>query len=487
MIQRNRNNPTKIRTLFDHFLNPVSTLLRCAGHSRLAIIIVLLIVIYAENNLALWKRTTNVIVQDVCAYYAYLPSIFIYNDLKLGYLENGSNVGNQFITWPKITPEGKKVITASMGMSYLYFPFFLVAHVYAHLTDNPVTGYSPPYRFAIVFANFFFLTIGLFYLKRLLSKYFTDLVTGIVIIILPLTTNMLWYIVVESGMTHVFSFSLIAVFVYLLDCWYEKTTFKQTFLLGLLAGLITLIRPTNILILLLFFLWNVKTWQELVERVLFFLKKWNHVLLMILSFFIFWIPQFMYWKMQTGQYLYYSYPDDQGFFFGNPQIWNNLFSWRKGWLLYTPVMIFALAGIPMLWKQNRKFFIPIVVYVIATIYVTASWWDWWYGGGFGIRAYIDVYGVLALPMAAFLTWAFGRKLYLKIAVFTLFLLITARSTFNYFQYHYGACHWDSMTREAFFDSFWRVSPSKRFPDLIKSPDYKLARKGIYQYADEEKK
>ena len=138
----------------------------------------------------------------------------------------------------------------------------------------------------------------------------------------------------------------------------------------------------------------------------------------------------MYWKLQTGQYLYYSYPDDQGFFFSNPQIWNNLFSWRKGWLLYTPVMIFALAGIPLLWKQNRKFFVPVLLFVVVIIYVTSSWWDWWYGGGFGIRPYIDLYGVMAIPMAAFLTWAFAiKKLYYKLAIFTLFILITARSTF----------------------------------------------------------
>jgi hypothetical protein len=483
----NLKKRVKFRELLHVVFIKINDLLLRLGYSKIAIIIVLIIVIRVDYHLALWKRTTNVIAQDVYAYYAYLPSIFIYNDLTLDYLHGGTSIGDQFITWSKTTPEGKKVITASMGMSYLYFPFFLVAHVYAHLTDNPVTGYSPPYRFAIVFANVFFLAIGLYYLKRLLSKYFTDFVTGIVIIILPLTTNMLWYIVVESGMTHVFSFSLIAVFVYLLDCWYEKTTFKRTFLLGLLAGLIALIRPTNILILVLFFFWNVKTWKNLVERVMFFLKKWNHVLLMILSFFIFWIPQFMYWKMQTGQYLYYSYPDDQGFFFGNPQIWNNLFSWRKGWLLYTPVMIFALAGIPLLWKQNRKFFIPIVIFVAVFIYVTASWWDWWYGGGFGIRAYIDIYGILGIPMAALLTWAFARKFYYKLAILTLFFLITARSTFHYFQYHYGACHWSSMTREAFFDSFWRVTPSDKFKDLIRDPDYNLARKGIYKYADEEKK
>ncbi len=470
------------------FVNKTRGLIERIGFSRIALILVLVIIVRFDYSLKLWNTTTNVIAQDVCAYYAYLPSVFIYNDLTLGYLHDGASVGDQLITWPKVTPEGKKVITASMGMSYLYFPFFLISHFYAHLTGAAVTGYSPPYRFAIIFANVFFLALGLYYLRKLLLKYFSDFVTAIVLIIIPLTTNMLWYIAVESGMSHVFSFALITVFVYLFDRWFEQPTFKNTFLIGMLAGLIALIRPTNILILLLFFLWNVKSWKEFIERVVFFLKKWNHVLVMIVAFFVLWIPQFMYWKLQTGHYMYYSYPDDQGFFFSNPQIWNNLFSWRKGWLLYTPVMIFALAGIPLLWKQNRKFFLPVILFVVVIIYVTSAWWDWWYGGGFGIRPYIDIYGVLAIPLAAFLTWAFTiKKLYYKLAIFTLFILITARSTFHYFQYHYGASHWTSMTKEAFFDSFWRVTPSEKFKDLIRDPDYVLARKGIYKYANEEKK
>jgi hypothetical protein len=43
-----------------------------------------------------------------------------------------------------------------------------------------------------------------------------------------------------------------------------------------------------------------------------------------------------------------------------------------------------------------------------------------------------------------------------------------------------------MTKESFFDSFWRVTPSEKFKDLIRDPDYELARKGIYKYEDEKK-
>jgi hypothetical protein len=452
--------------------------------SKISIFLVVLTIAYINNNLGFWKDDGRVIVHDVYYYYAYLPVIFIYDDIGLEKLENGAFYGDQYILWPKETPIGKKVILTSCGMSYLYFPFFIVGHWYARIFDYPITGYGLPYRFALMLSSFFYLIIGLVFLRKLLLKYFSELVTGVVLLVIPLATNMLWYTVVESPMSHVYNFALISTFLYFADLWYENSSVSRTLFLGLLSGLIALIRPTNILVLLIFLLWDVKTFKEFGARILYFLNRWKKVLIMIAAFFVVWVPQLIYWKMQSGQFFYFSYPDDQGFFFGNPQIWNILFSWRKGWLIYTPVMIFAIAGIPVLWKNHRKFFFPVLIFLVANVYVLSSWWDWWFGGGFGLRAFIDMYGVMAFPLAAFIGWGLSRKVVLKYILIVIFLLVTARSAFHHIQYYYGAIHWVSMTKEAYFDSFWRIRPSEKFQELIRDPDYDLARKGIYKYADE---
>lgn len=459
--------------------------MRKTSFSKIAIVVVILLVFVIDNNLGLWKSKNRVIINDVCAYYAYLPAIFIYHDLALDSLKD-FKTGDQFIIWPKVTPEGKNVITSSSGMAVLYFPFFMVSHLAAHLWAYPATGYSLPYRYGLMLSSLFYLAAGLFFLRKLLIKYFNEVVTAVVILVIPLTTNMLWYTVVESPMSHVYSFSLISIFLFLTDSWYRKQTVSKSLLLGLLTGLIVLVRPTNILVLLLFIFWMIKNIPEIKARFHLFFGNWNLIILMIVAFVLVWIPQMLYWKMQTGHYFYYSYPDDQGFFFGNPQIIGTLFSWRKGWLLYTPVMIFAMIGIPLLWKSHRGFMLPVSIFTIFTIYVVSSWWDWWYGGSFGLRAYIDAYGVFAIPMAAFLSWVLKQKKLARISFMVIFMLVAARSAFQHIQYHYGAIHWVGMTKEAYFDSFWRIRPSERFPDLIREPDYQLARKGIYKYAKKEK-
>lgn len=451
--------------------------------SKLAIILVVLIVAGTINNLGRWKYDEKVIIHDIYAFYAYLPATFIHHDLTLSFIE-GTSYNNQFILWPKITDEGKKVFTSSMGMASLYFPFFLTAHIYATTGAYPADGYSLPYRLALILSSFTFLVIGLVYLRRLLLNFFSEWVVAIVLLIIPLATNMLWYTVVESAMSHVYNFALISVFLYHTNKWHEQITLKRSVYIGLLSGLITLIRPTNIIVLIIFALWKTGNWNDIKKRLILFLQKWHLLLIMIISFVLVWTPQMLYWKLQTGHYFYYSYPDDQGFFFANPQIWNTLFSWRKGWLLYTPIMIFALTGIVVLRKSYPKLFIPILTFTIINIYVISSWWDWWYGGGFGLRAYIDMYGVMAIPLAAMLTWISERKRVTKYILIFIFALTTAKSIHHHFQYHYGSIHWVSMTKEAYIDSFWRISPSKNFQHLLKNPDYNLARKGIYKYEGE---
>jgi hypothetical protein len=47
-------------------------------------------------------------------------------------------------------------------------------------------------------------------------------------------------------------------------------------------------------------------------------------------------------------------------------------------------MTFSLIGIGLLHRVNKLFFWPVLVYFLISWYILSSWWDWWYGGGFGM-------------------------------------------------------------------------------------------------------
>ncbi len=462
------------------------SIIRRTSISLWALLFSLMVVFYINFKQAVWNNPKKVIIHDILSYYAYLPATFIYHDITLDFTkEGGHKLGEGF--YGKKGPLDHTVIITSCGMSMLYFPFFLIAHWLAEPLGFTANGYTVPYRFALAMSSIFYLILGSVFLRKLLLKYFSETVTAITLPTIILTTNLLWYVTIEPAMSHVFSFALISLFMYVSDKWLENPVIKNTILLGLLTGIITLVRPTNIIVVVLLILWKVTTWNELKQRILFFWQKWYSILLMIVMSFIVWMPQFLYWKYMAGSFLYYSYPEGQGFFFSNPQLFGTLFSWRKGFFIYTPVMIFAVAGIGFLYKKYKGFFWPILIYSLVSWYIISSWWDWWYGGGFGLRPFIDSYGVLSFGLAAFLTWALQATRFKKIIFLTLFLLSAALSTWHYNRYLHGSIHWVAMTREAYFDSFWRKKPSADFYNKIRRPDYKLARKGIYKYEDEAQK
>lgn len=447
--------------------------------SIISIIIVLATVMVINLRTQPWNSNTGVFKSDVNQYYAYLPSIFIYHDLTLQfYLENRNAIGATF--FPQRSPTWELAIVPTYGISLLYLPFFLAGHLYALLFGYPANGMSVPYQFAIQMSSWFFLMIGLIFMRKLLKKYFDDVAIAIAILVTVIGTNFLWYVTGEAAMSHVYSFSLISMFLFLLDRWLEKPALHTSLWLGLMVGLITLIRPTNAVIGILAMLWGVSSFKGIKIRTMFFATNWLMITLIAVMVLLIWLPQLLYWKMIAGKFFYYSYPEDQNFFFNNPQLFSNLFSWRKGWLIYFPVMIFALAHIGILTKKMKGFFWPVLIYFLITWYILSSWWNWGFGGGLSIRPYIDSYAVFAFPMAAFIFWALRQKRVVALGVMLVFWFTVWTGTHNNARYFNGSLHWEGNTRQTYLDTFFSLKPKPDFRNTIRMPNDSLAKKGIHK-------
>jgi hypothetical protein len=451
--------------------------------SVLTILLVLLVVSGTNLNVKHWERPMRVIQWDIKSYYAYLPAAFIYQDLSLDFTrEDPGFFHDKF--WPLPTPTGGKCIVTSMGMSFLYLPFFVMGHLYAWLTGAEMSGYSPPYAMFLVFSALFYLGLGLFVLRKILLRYFPDWVVALTLLSVVLGTNLLWYATHEAPMSHAYSFAMYAVFMWLTIRWHDRPDAKTSIFLGLLSGLIVLVRPTNILVLLFFIFYGIDSRVSLKERIRLLLQHYPLILIMALAAILVWVPQMLYWKKVAGQWLYFSYGEDSAFYFGNPQIIKGLFSYRKGWLLYTPLMALALAGIYFLRRYARSFFWPVLIFTLLNTYVVLSWWSWWYGGGFGLRAFIEAYAFLTVPLAALIyaCGSYGKRF--RRWIIALILLLTLHGVFQTVQYYYLAIHWDGMTKTTYWSSFGRPRPLPGFFDMLERPDYLLARQGIQ--ATEEK-
>ena len=453
---------------------------------KLAIIFTLLV--YTATNFSHhnWTRDKGpdrgVIIWDVVSYYAYLPATVIYRDLSLDFVDEPGFVNdNKF--WYQDTETGGKLIITSMGMSYLYAPFFFIAHILAPVFKEPRNGFNSIYQFFLVFSSLFYAGAGLIFLRRILLKYFGDGTAAFTILLIGLGTNLYQYATFDAPMSHSYSFSLITIFLLMTIRWYENAGLRNSFLTGLLFGLITLVRPTNILVLLIFLLWGVNSVRGLKNRFFYLTSKSRLIAVMAAGFLIPWIPQFLYWEAVTGHFLFYSYGTvGSRFFFGAPHIAEILFSFRKGWFIYTPIMLFAFIGLFLPGNNLKEARLPVSAYMVLMIYVQASWWTWWFGGGFGSRVFIDTYGIMALPLAAFINHTFRiRSRTVSFAMTGCLLLLMSYQVFQTFQYRNLSVHWEGMTWEAYRENFMKLRTHGRYWQLLSMPDYELATKGIYVY------
>jgi len=460
-------------------INTIKKLIENKNNSVLLLVVIGVLLFSIHLHLKLWNKPHRIITSDVLSYYAYIPATFIYKDLSFSFT-GGDFEKYKFKFWLFKTKDNKIAIMTTMGLSILWLPFFLIAHILAPILGFEADGYSPPYKFALLISSLFYLLIGLLFLKKVLDKYFKPVITSITIILIVLGTNLLYYTTIEATVSHSYSFSLICIFIYVTISWHRKPHVANSVVVGLLAGLITLIRPSNILVLIIFILWKISSFKELRERVLLFIRLYYLVLIMMISFLIVWIPQFIYWKYISGSFLFNTYgANDAGFFFGNPQVFHTLFSYRKGWLVYTPLMIFALIGIFMVNKYIPRARLSIVVFVLLNIYIISSWWCWWYGGSFGQRPFVDHYGIYALGIAAFIKWTIQKQHLIKFISFAIIVMFVFLNLFQTVQYFNGAIHYMAMTKESYWLTFLKLKPTKQYYNQLVWPDYESAKIGKY--------
>ncbi len=447
--------------------------------SVLALVVIAVTVTWINFNTSPWRSEGGVTKHDIKAYYSYLPAAFIYKDLSFKFLDNDPEFFSDKI-YLHIAPNGGRYQKTTMGLSFLYMPFFLAGHLAAVLSGAEQTGFSPPYMFFLQFSSLIYLLIGLLFVRRILRLYFNDRVVALVLLCLVFATNMLFYSTFEAAMSHVYSFALISAFLWLTIMWHRKQRPTTAIIIGIIFGLITLIRPTNGLVAVFFILYGIQSAKEVIPKVRLFLANWHQLLIIAAFALLIFIPQLIFWKINTGQWFFYSYGDEK-FFFLQPNILHGLFSYRKGWLLYTPVMIFALIGVAMIGRQLAHLYWSVLVFTILNIYIVYSWWDWWYGGGLGSRPMIDSYALMSLPLAAVIHWWSIHGVQRFVGTILLFLLMV-HGIFQTAQYHYGALHYMAMTKEAYWHSFGRIRPKYPFYEYLQYPDIMLARKGIQAVA-----
>lgn len=404
-----------------------------------------------------WKNL-EVFDWDAGGYYVYLPSAFIYHDLaradSLQRIAEVSAPGRTRVLGLRPLPNRKFISKYPLGVAVGQLPWFAGAHAFARLRGTPADGFARPYQHSIMLAGLVYGLLGLWLVRKLLLRYFEDTTTAWALAGVGLGTNFVAYVSYDAAMSHAVLFMWQAALLYCTARWYETFRWRWAVGIGLFLGMAVLCRPTEALFVLVPLTWGLTSWAAVRQRGSLWLSHAGQLGAAVAVGAAVVSLQLLFWHHTTGQWLLYSY-DNEGFDFLHPHILDGLFSFRKGWLLYTPLVVLMLLGVPALRRRVPAAGAPVLLLLPVMIYVTFSWGQWWYGGGFSARPLVSLYPLLALPLAALLSGPRprSRQLLLQALVGVLIVL----NLWQTWQYAAGILLYDNNTATLYFRNFFHTS------------------------------
>ncbi|NEN22427.1 hypothetical protein G3O08_02785 [Cryomorpha ignava] len=423
--------------------------------SKITLIAIMVLMTAISSNINWGKeRWKGIVEADGKGYYAYLPAVFIYHDLNFGFFDHIEKEKyynpNRYYDYRANSGTGQLINKYYSGTAVAELPFFVMAHSLTIATNGDADGYSKYYMIFINIAALFYLFLGLFYLRKTLIAYaIPRWAISATLVAAVFATNLFVYTVVDTGLSHVFSFGFISAFIYFTKRYFNTPKAKSLPVLALLLGIIVLIRPVNLLIILSwpFLAGSLKSVKEGLK---FAIIHYKNLIFSAAIFVIIVSIQLIIYKISTGQLIVYSY-QEEGFNFLDPHFIDILFSYKKGLFLYTPMYLLAMFGLIPFFNKRKFAVLSWLIFFVIITYVFSSWWMWYYGGSFSSRVYVEYIPLFMILFAVLLAEAKSKKW--RIALLSLTFLLLVVCQVQTYQYRYYEIHWDEMTKEKYWDVF----------------------------------
>lgn len=330
---------------------------------------------------------------DKAGYHVFLPATFIYH-WDAAKMPPGAdyNTGGGFRTdaWRN------GILTKyPPGVAIMRVPFFLAAHAWAHISGVPADGFSPPYHAAAIIAGVTYAFAGLYFLWRLLLLLNNRKMAWLGVTGTLLGTNLFYYIVEEPGLSHVYSFFLMAWLLWQLRLFQLSEKPLHLYAAALAMGLIFSVRPVNMLFLSPFLLW----WVVFHGR-----ESFSNIFLWLRAAAIAAIPvlPWLLYRIYLKKHGFEPYGEEGFIYWRSPHVWKVLFAPENGFFPMSPFFLLLIPCLFILMRKTAGNYRSLALTtggIFALITLTyASWWAWGLACGFGHRGFIDFYPLFVLTM-----------------------------------------------------------------------------------------
>lgn len=447
---------------------------------------------------AIQNAPKNILSWDTYGHYLYLPATFIHADPLIEDFDTIDSLRIKYDSAPYFyvgytTEKGNTLIKYPMGFSVLMSPFFSIGHGIALARSNynenyshPCDGFSSPYQWSILLGSLFYVITGLYVLMHALRIWFSDHLTAFLMLLLVFGTNYYFMVIHSQGMIHGILFCFYALLIYSTHKWHKTPNLKWSIIVGSILGILALTRASEVIAILIPLLWGIYNKATLQHKIALLKANSNYFYLTIGIYVLWGVPQLLYWKVAAGSFFVDSYQNPgEGFDLVYPHTWDYLFSFRKGWLLYTPLMILGIIGLFKSRKPKYNIGIAFVVFAVVNIYLLSSWTNWWYAESFGQRSIIQSYPIFLIGLGFFLK-PLEIKPFKVRGTLTIFLMSVCigLNLFQTWQVNNGLLHLSRMTKEVYFAHFLQINPHKDYEELLlidpfKPASYYLEQKNRY--------
>lgn len=420
-------------------------------------VVILLAMVFAFTTFEKISKVNSGEKPCLCAYdgfgyYAYLPHIYEKGDLNFEQ-EWMQHLQDQYCNGAYAYQLEKRDLQNDiniyhMGLSFVMLPSYAVADVTARIGGYPTDGFSKPYHISYHLNALLFIFLGLFYLRKLLRFFASDVSTTIVLILLTLGANTYFIFNYQYDLPHLYLFTINAASLYHFMRYIKERRMRSFWFAALLFGLTVCIRPTQLLFGLIPFLLFLKEFGRTKEFVKYMLFLGATVVLCN-------IPQFLYWKLVGGEWVILNLHTED-MVLSDPNLIDFLFSYRKGWLLYSPIFLLLPIGFWLIYKKDRMLFWATCTFSVIYIYAMSSWECWWYANSFGQRVMVDVYPILAIPLVFLIDALRTPVAQICIGFFVISCLVL--NLFQSEQVRLGIIDGNRMTKEHYWLIFGELNP-----------------------------
>jgi hypothetical protein len=358
---------------------------------------------------------------DKMGYHVYLPSLFIYDFDASKFpdkIADSTGAGFSF--------EGNKVVTKyPYGVALLQSPFWMIAHIFS----SDKTGFSQAYANAVNFAAVTYLLVSLILLFIVLKRHQVKGERSILILLaLTFGTNLIYYVIQEGGMSHIYSFFAFTGFVFFVTHPAFLTNKKLLIGAALFLGLILSIRTLNIVFaftVLLLLYPNIKS-----------LFKFS--LYALPAMVLFYVPQAVYYYYLNGSLVMDSYKDEGFIHLFHPMIVEVLFAAQSGMFPYTPLMLLLVLS---LFIKPSLHYVQLICFAIYLL-IYASWHSYYLGCSYGHRAIIDILPIFILSVPSWMNKLSNKQVYILSGILLLGIYVNMTFVNVYDGCFYGKNEWD---------------------------------------------